>query len=207
MHPAAVIGEHAVGIEHLTVLAVAGIAAAFQQHVEIGAHAVDRALESLELLRDVLGDEVGDHHTRLVQHHMAERDAVGDGGARKLQRPADGGLGARLGERRELARGDHLGEHHGRGLQRLLFLFGISAPGAVLHHQHAEGVARAQDRHAEEGVVDFFAGLRPIGEGRMGLGVGQVDRLGVARDLADQAFVGAQHGLVDGFALQAFSGV
>ena len=74
-------------------------------------------------------------------------------------------------QRRQLARGDHLGQHHGGRLQRLDFLLGIGAPGAVLHHQHAERVAGAQHRHAEEGVVDLFAGLRPVGEGRMRLRV------------------------------------
>ena len=126
----------------------------------------------------------------------------------ELQRPPRRGL-RRAGprERRELARGDHLGEHHRGGLQRLLFLLGIGAPRAVLHHQHAERVAGAQDRHAEEGVVDFFAGLRPVGEGRMALRVRQVDRVGFARDQADQAFVRAQHGLVDGLLVEAFGGV
>ena len=41
----------------------------------------------------------------------------------------------------------------------------------------------------------------------MGLRVGQVDRVGLARDQADQAFVLPQHGLVDGLALEAFGGV
>ena len=112
--------------------------------------------------------------------------------------PGDGG---------ELARGDHLGEHHRGGLQRLLFLLGIGAPRPVLHHQHAERVAGAQHRHAEEGVVDLFAGLRPVGEGRMALGFREVDRVGLAGDQADQALVRAQHGLVHRLLVQAFGGV
>ena len=107
----------------------------------------------------------------------------------EMQRVARGRLGAGLGERGQLARGDHLGQHHGGGLQRLFFLLGIGAARAVLHHQHAERVAGAQDRHAEEGVVDFFAGFRPEREGRVGLRVRQVDRVGFARDQADQALV------------------
>ena len=125
----------------------------------------------------------------------------------EMQRMAGGRLGAGLGERGQLAGGDHLGQHHGRGLQRLFFFLRIGAAGAVLHHQHAERIAGAQDRHAEERVVDFFAGFRPEREGRMGLRVRQVDRIGFARHQADQALVGLQHGLVDGFALQAFGGV
>jgi hypothetical protein len=116
-------------------------------------------------------------------------------------------LGAGPGARGELARGDHLGEHHRRGLQRLFFLFGVGAPRAVLHYQHAERVAGAQHRHAEEGMVDFFAGFRAERECGVRLRVGQVDRIGFARHQADQAFVGLEHGLVHGFALQALGGV
>ena len=90
---------------------------------------------------------------------MAERDAVVERQAGELQRPARGRLGAGLGDRGKLARGDHLGEHHRGGLQRLLFLLGVGATRPVLHHQHAERAAGAQDRHAEEGVVNLFAGL------------------------------------------------
>ena len=84
---------------------------------------------------------------------------------------------------------------------------GVPVLRAVLHHQHAERVAGAQDRHAEEGVVDFFAGFRPEREGRVGLRLRQVDRVGLAGDQADQALVGFQHGLVDGLAVQTFGGV
>jgi len=144
---------------------------------------------------------------RLVQHHVAERDAVGQRCAGEVQPRLDGRLGAGLGDRRQLARGDHLRHHHGGGLQRLLFLFGIGAARPVLHHQHAERVAGPQDRHAQERVVGLFAGLRPVGEGRMAVGLRQVDRVGLARDQADQALVLAQHGKVDRLVLEAFRGV
>ena len=110
-------------------------------------------------------------------------------------------------QRRQLARGDHLGEHHRRRLQRLDFLLRIGAPGAVLHHQHAKCVAGAQYRHAEEGVVDLFAGFRPEGEGRMRLRVRQIDGARLARDQSDQALVGAHHGTVHGVAIEALGGV
>ena len=110
--------------------------------------------------------------------------------ADEMHRVAGGGLGAGSGERRQLAGCNHLGEHHRRRLQRLFFFFGVGAPRAVLHDQHAERVAGAQDRHAEERVIDFFAGFRAVGEGRMRLRVRQVYRVGFAGDQADQAFVG-----------------
>ena len=97
-----------------------------------------------------------------MQDHIAERDAVIEGGADKMQRPAGGGLGPGFGDGRELAGGDHLREHHRRRLQRLLLLLGVSAPSPVLHHEHAECVSGAQDGHAEERVVDLLARFRAI---------------------------------------------
>ncbi len=41
----------------------------------------------------------------------------------------------------------------------------------------------------------------------MVLGFRQVDRVGLARDQADQALVRTQHGLVDGLLVEAFGGV
>ena len=124
-----------------------------------------------------------------------------------VQRVPRGGLGAGLRQRRQFARGDHLRQHHRGGLQRLDLFLDIGALGAVLHHQHAERVAGAQDRHAEEGVVDFFAGFRAEGEGRVALRVAQVERGRLAGDQADQALMRAQHGAVDGVAVETFGGV
>ena len=205
--PAVVVGEHAIGFEHVAMLAAFGDVAALEHAVEVGAQLRQRRVEALQFLRHVLGDVVGDDDARLVQHDMAERDAVGEDRAFEMDRMPRGGFGAGFCERRELARGDHLRQHHGGGLQRLDFLFDIGAVRAVLHHQHAERVARAENRHAEERVIDFFAGLRPVRERRMALRVGQVQRVGFAGDEADEAFVGLQHRLVHGLAVQTFGGV
>ncbi len=208
MHPAAVIGEHAVGFEHVAVLTAVRDLAALQQQVEAGAHRLDRGLEPLDLLGHVVGDEVGDDHARLVQHHMPERDALVERRAGEMDRAAGGGLGrAGARDRGELARGDHLGEHHRGGLQRLFFFLRIGAPRPVLHHQHAERVAGPQDRHAQERVIVFLAGLRPVGEGRVVLGLREVDRVRLAGDEADEALVLAQHGLVHRLLLEALGGV
>ena len=201
VHPAAVIGEHAIGFEHVAMLAAFDDVAVFEQFVEIGAQRLDGGGEMLQLLRDVVGDEIGDDDARLVQHDVPERDAFAQGRALEVDRTPRRRLGAGQRQRGELAGRDHLGQHHGGGLQRFDFFFRIGAPRAVLHHQHAERVAGAQDRHAEEGVIDFFAGFRPEGEGRMRLRVRQIDGAGLARHQADQALVRAQHRLVHGVAL------
>ena len=139
---------------------------------------------------------------------MAKRDAVVERSAVDVHRPPGRRLrraGTR--NRRQLARRDHLRDHHRGGLQRFLLLLGIGAPRPVLHDQHAERVAGAQDRHAQERVVDFFAGLGPVREGRMRLRLREVDRVGFAGHQADQAFVGAEHGVVHGLRIQALGGV
>ena len=51
VQPAAVIGEHAIGLEHLAVLAAVGDVAALEHHVDVGAQVADRGVEPLELLR------------------------------------------------------------------------------------------------------------------------------------------------------------
>jgi hypothetical protein len=151
VRPAAVVGEHAVGFEHVAVLAAVGELAAFEQHVEVGAQRLDRRFEAPELLRHVIGDEIGDDDARLVQHDVAERDAVVERRSAQVQRPSRSRLGrARARQRGDSPRGDHLGEHHSGGLQRLLFLLGIGAPRPVLHHQHASVLPGAQHRHAEK---------------------------------------------------------
>ena len=205
--PALVVGEHPVGFQHVAVLAAFGDVAALEHAVEVGAQFGQRRFEPLNLLRQVLGDVVVDDDARLVQHDMAERDTVGQDRARLVQRVPGGRLSARLGQRRQFARGDHLRQHHRGGLQRLDLFLDIGALGAVLHHQHAERVAGAQDRHAEEGVVDFFAGLRAEREGRVALRVVQVERGRFAGDQADQALMRAQHRPVHGVAVEAFGGV
>ncbi len=116
-------------------------------------------------------------------------------------------FGAGLRQRRQFAGRNHLRQHHRGGLQRLDLFLDISAFGAVLHHQHAERIAGAQNRHAEEGVIDFFAGFRAERERRMALRVGKIERRRLAGDEADKTFVRGQHGAVDGVAVKAFGGV
>ena len=57
-------------------LAAVGHVAVLEQAVEVGAEGGDGRVQPLELARHVVGDDIGDDHARLVQHHVAERDAV-----------------------------------------------------------------------------------------------------------------------------------
>ena len=90
VQPAAVVGEHAVGFQHFAVLAAVRQFAALEQDVEVRAHGLDRGAQALQLLRQVVGDEIGDHHAGLVQHRMPERDPLGQRRAGELQRPSRG---------------------------------------------------------------------------------------------------------------------
>ena len=138
---------------------------------------------------------------------MAERDAVGQDRAGLADRVARDRLEAGLGEGGQFARGDHLGQHHRGGLERFDLFLDIGAPGAVLHHQHAERVARAQNRHAKERIVDFFAGFGTERERRVTLGVRQIERRCFACDEADETLVRGQHGAMHRIAVETFGGV
>ncbi len=94
--PAVIVGEHAKGLEHLAMLARA-------RHVAALEHAVDHAGQLLDglgkpppLELDILGDQARDHDARLVQHHMAERHAFGDGKPREARRQVAPRLRAHL---------------------------------------------------------------------------------------------------------------
>jgi len=160
-----------------------------------------RAVFFTETLADITKDE----WTRFVQDCDAQGQAVGE------LRP-DQPLGAVRGDLDalqlafQLAAGHHFGQHHGDDLQVLDLVVGIDPLCAVLDHQHADRPAAAQQRHAHEGVERIFAGLRPIGEGRMVGGVRQVERPAQAHDLADQALAGLHAGDVDGAGVEAFGG-
>ena len=73
--PAGVVGEHAVGLEHLALLAADEVAG--RQHlVERLAQLADRPLEPGELGLRALGQQPGDLDARLVQPGPADRHAL-----------------------------------------------------------------------------------------------------------------------------------
>ena len=205
--PAAVIGEHADGFEHVAMLAHAVAVAARDQLVDLLAHGLDRGVEPAQFRLGIFRDQLLDDDSRLVQHDMAKPDAFADRRALQGHGLLQAEALARLGERLQFARGDHLGQQHGRRLQRLDLFLGIGAPRPVLHHEDAERIAAAQDRHAQEGLIDFLAGLGPVREGRMGLRVGERERLRLFGDQADEALARRHGGEMDRLAVQAFGGV
>ena len=201
--PAAIVGEHAVGFEH--------VERGADQPVLAVHHVVDLQLKIGDgggqpplLGGAVVGQELFGRHRRLMQHDHAIGQALGEPDALHPLGLVRGDLERALGD--QFAAGDHLGQDHGDDLEVLDLLLAIDALGAVLHHQHPDGAAAAQQRHAQEGVEGIFAGFWPVGEGRVAGRVRQIERPALADDLADQAFARLQPGDVHGARAQALRG-
>ena len=80
-------------------------------------------------------------------------DAFRQALAGEFARPVDAQFRlVQFGDVEEAALRHHFGQHHGDGLQRLDLFLGIDALGLVLHREHAEHLAAAHDRHAQEGL-------------------------------------------------------
>ena len=76
----------------------------------------------------------------------------------------------------------------------------------VLHDEDAENPVAAQDRRAHQRMVDFLAGLGPIGKIRMGLRVRQGERSRRRGDHPDQTFADPQPRPVHRFGPQPLGG-
>ena len=176
------------GYTPLHYAAARGDVAMIDQKIDRGAQAVNRLVQTLFFKVGIVGNKVRDHDARFVHHGMAEADAIGEGFSRQRHPATKGDIETRLCEGLQLTRGDHLRQHHGGGLQRLDLFFGIEPVCAVLDNHDAERVARPQDGNAEEGLIDFFARLGLVREGRMGLGIWKIQGFGLLGDQTDKAF-------------------
>ncbi len=197
--PTHVLRDHPVGLEHVAVLAVAADRGRAQHVVQRPVHVGDRLAQALVLDAGILGDDLADGEARLVQDGDAEGEAAVQAGAFEPRRRRRHRLG---GEEVRAVDGDaarhHLGEDHRHRLQRLDFLVRILALSGVLHRQHADDAAAAQDRHAHQRVIGLLSGFRAEGEVGMDLAIRQGERTLLGRDLADEALAhpepGAPHG-------------
>jgi hypothetical protein len=97
---------------------------------------------------------------------------------------------------------DQFGQHHRHGLERLDLDFLVAARIGMLDAEHAHRTLAPHDRHAGERVVLVFPGFGAIGKVRMGGRLGQVERLDILGDGADQAFADRHAGDVDRFLRQ-----
>ena len=129
--------EHPIGFQHVAMLSGARHVAFLEHGVDRLAEPPKRDIEPRLFLRNIFGEQLVDGDARLVQHHMPERDAVGQRAA--LQRLALRALEiGRLHVELDQHRADQLRQHHGRGLERLDLFIRIAARRCVLKGQHAD---------------------------------------------------------------------
>jgi hypothetical protein len=200
--PALVVGEHPVGVEDVAMLALGGEVVGGKHLVDFLAKTREGRVQPRPLVDGVVGDRLADHDLRLVEQDAPLRDALlPDDAAHEegplvlfgdLHRPgAD--EGAEFG---------HLGDDHRHDLEGVDLVLGVVARDAVLDDEHAEHLAEALDRHAEEGRVDLLAGLGHEAEARGLRRVAGRERCRRLRDPADEALAEAQPGKMDGLGLE-----
>ncbi len=201
-HPAARIGEHAKGFQHVDLFAVAA-RDSFQHPVHAHTQLFDRVVQALKLAVRVVGDGIGDHHARLVQPDMAFGAAFLPHGAGKDDRLLVARRQGRAFADKSAQLG-HLGQHHGNHFQRINRIGGKFARLFGLHHQNAQLFAQPLDRHTKEGRINLFAGFGHVPEPAGRRGVGGVHDLAGAGHAANQAFAQPHPRLVHGFGVQTF---
>ena len=99
--------------------------------------------------------------------------------------------------------GDQLCQHHRDRLQSLDLDLFIFARIAMLHADHAHRTLGPDDRHAGEAVEFLLAGFGHVEEVRMRRRLGQVQRVVILGDRADQAFSAGETGDVNRFGVEA----
>ncbi len=70
--PAAIVRNHAEGLEHIAVLAADPVVAPVNEIVDGRAHRADRCLQPLELKVQVVGHDLRHGDARLVHNHVSE---------------------------------------------------------------------------------------------------------------------------------------
>ncbi len=205
--PAPVVGEHAIGLQHLQRGAAQLALAAFQHDVDAGLERRQGLGQTPFLSDRIVGQQLFRRQRGLVLDDHAIGQALGELLALQPFRAVGRHLDvAQFVLCQQLARGDRLGQDHGDGLDVLDLFLVIATGSAVLDDQNPDGPAAAEQGRAEEGVEGIFARFRTIGEAGMGRGVRQADRLGQPGHLADQTLAGPQSGVVDGLRVQALGG-
>jgi hypothetical protein len=204
--PAAVLGEHAIGLEDLPVLARLAKIGAREQRVDGAMHALDRRLEPGALAYRILGDHLADGDARLVHHDPPHRQSLVELEAFQAFGQQRHRVERRVRRSEQFFAGREFGEHHGDRLQRLDLFLVVGAEAAVLHRQHPEHATAAQDGYAHQRMEDLLAGLRLVGEHGVRLRICQRQRPGMRGDVADQTLADGEPGLVHRLLLEAVRG-
>ena len=200
--PALVVGEHAVGLEYLLMLARNPELGLLRHVVDLLAHLAEGAVDAGALGLDVVGDGVLDDDPRLVEDGDPLRHTVDEPQAREAQWPR-AAKAASAGTVDEPRCGDHLRQHHRHGLQRLDLDILVAARVGVLDGEDTDRAFKTNDRHSGEAVVALLARLGLVEEGRVLGGLGEVQDAALGGDGADQALAHVKPRDVDCFLAQA----
>ncbi len=149
-HPAPIMGKHAIGLEDVAVIGRDLHIARIEQFVDRNAHCLERSFQPRLFGVRVVGNEIGDHDARVVQHHLPQSDAFGKPHALEHTRAAQIDIGARFDQCVEIGRRDHLGQNGGRGQKCFGFVLAIDPALRILNDQHAQRLPRPQHGHAKE---------------------------------------------------------
>ena len=189
--PALVIGEHPVGLEDLLMLAGRAELRVARHIVDLLAHLAEGRIDPVALGLDVLGDRMLDHDARLVEHGLALGHAGDQLEPGEPQRTGAPQASAACAVDQPRA-GDHFGQDHGHGLQRLDLDVLVAPRLGMLDGEHADRAFEAHDRNAGEAVETLFARFRLVKEGRVLGRLGEVEDAPFGGDGADQALAHAQ---------------
>ncbi len=181
--------------------------AAREKIVDGNAQRVERFGQPLQFEVGVFIEQIGDDDARLVQHDMAKPDTFAIAVTLDRNRARQVELETGTGDLLQFTRSNHFGDDHRRGFHRLDFFFAIGALRPVLHDENTKRATRTKDRHAEEGVEDFFAGLRQVAEGGMRLRIRKVQRLRRRSNRTDKTLTHLELGKMHGVLFKTFGGV
>ena len=191
--PAAIGGEHPIGLDDVAVLAGAEPVAGIDQRIDGLLHLSHGLPQPPFFGGDVLGDDLPDHDPGFMQYRRADRQPGVEPDPIEPHRHRRAAAALRHFQRiDQFAAGGQLCDDHRDRLQYLDLVLGVMARCAVLHDQHAEHPPATQDRHSHQRVIDFLAGFRAVGELRMALGVVERQRPLMSGDIAHQALAHPQ---------------
>lgn len=136
-HPAAIMREHAIGFQHLAMLALHRHIAARQHVIDGNTQGAERLVQPVEFGLTVLIEKIGHDDARLMQHHMAKPDTIVETVAAYAHRPPEIQFDSWTRQTKTIPGCDDFGENHGGCLKCFNLVFSIGAFGAILHDKNA----------------------------------------------------------------------
>ena len=146
---------------------------------------VDAPIQAFQLCRNVLREEFDDRRPGLMQRYVAERKAISEGHSlqgHRVSRLLGAGTTSPANAPEAIISAITMAVVSSASTSSL----GIFPLDLILNCENTENAALANDRHAEEGMINLLACLRLVREGWVFLGIREIDRLAPVRDKADK---------------------